>query len=281
MPAGITRANRTVLDSQGAFVAGNTRRTVRRTPTNCFGIRSSRLGAFGPRAAGGRLELWWCTPTTSGSRASRGRSRRQRRPRSFRERRAHRAVFSVSRRIETAPLSERHPKGGTRAAPRKPKPRAESWPSGLPTARGDGRRSSWIETTCADPASPRIEPGPLLERRPKGGSLVAARGLKLLARRWSSGRPRARCDDPLVTRRETTRADLRRCGPSRVRHLRRAPSRGRRGGGSPQVGAPRPKVAFGPLDGGVGRPPGDSTRANARNLRRRRPGRVRYQRAAP
>jgi hypothetical protein len=50
MLAGITRANRTVLDSQGAFVAGNSRRTVRRTPTKRFGTRSSRLGAFGPRA---------------------------------------------------------------------------------------------------------------------------------------------------------------------------------------------------------------------------------------
>jgi hypothetical protein len=49
MSAGITRTNRTVLDSQGAFVAGNSRRTVRRTPANCFGTRSSRLGAFGPR----------------------------------------------------------------------------------------------------------------------------------------------------------------------------------------------------------------------------------------
>jgi hypothetical protein len=50
MSAGITRTSRTVLDSQGAFVAGNSRRTVRRTPTIRFEARSSRLGALGPRA---------------------------------------------------------------------------------------------------------------------------------------------------------------------------------------------------------------------------------------
>lgn len=47
MSAGITRTDRTVLDSQGAFVAGNTRRTVRRKLATCLGLGRRDSG---PRA---------------------------------------------------------------------------------------------------------------------------------------------------------------------------------------------------------------------------------------
>jgi hypothetical protein len=229
MPAGITRANRTVLDSQGAFVAGNTRRTVRRTPTSCFGPGRRDSGPSGREPPGGRLEPWWCTPTTSGSRASRGRSRRQRRPRSCRERRALRAVCRVTEARAGSAARTSPPKVAGRQQPADRNSCVRSWPSGLPRARG-GRsagelasgRSAWRPRRRG---SNRVR---FRSAAPKGGTKGAARGPKRPTRRWSPGHSTVRWDGPRVIRGETTRAELCRCGASRVRHPRRSPSGVRR-----------------------------------------------------
>jgi hypothetical protein len=229
MPAGITRASRTVLDSQGAFVAGNTRRTVRRTPTNCFGPGRRDSGPSGREPPGGRLEPWWCTPTTSGSRASRGRGRRQRRPRSCRERRALRAVCRVSEDQAGSAARTSPPKVAGRQQLADRSPCVRSWPSGLPKAGGDGQRVSWSrdEARGVRVAEDRVgsasgAPPPKAARReqPAGRSAPSVK--------WSPGHPTVRWDGPRVVRRETTHAELCRCGASRVRHPRRSPSGVRR-----------------------------------------------------
>jgi hypothetical protein len=192
MPAGITRASRTVLDSQGAFVAGNTRRTVRRTPTNCFGPGRRDSGPSGREPPGGRLEPWWCTPTTSGSRASRGRGRRQRRPRSCRERRALRAVCRVAEDRVGSAARTSPPKvaGRQQLADRSPlRPKLAFGPS--QGEGGDGQRVSWSrdEVRGVRVAEDRVgsasgAPPPKAARReqPAGRSAPSESGLRATRR---------------------------------------------------------------------------------------------------
>jgi len=92
MPVGDTRAVPTVKDSQGAFVAGITRRTVRRTFTFHFETARRRAGPSG-LARRWALELWRCTPAISGTHVSRGRCWRKRRHRSPCKRCALRAAL--------------------------------------------------------------------------------------------------------------------------------------------------------------------------------------------
>jgi hypothetical protein len=135
-------------------------------PPTASGPGRRDSGPSGHEPLGGHLEPWWCTPTTSRSRASRGRSRRQRRPRSPREQRALRAVCRVTEdragSAARAPPKRWHDGSSSQAE-------ASRWKLALGPSNGeggDGRRVSWSETMCAVSASLRIEPGPQLERRP-------------------------------------------------------------------------------------------------------------------
>jgi hypothetical protein len=127
-----------VLNSQGAFVAGNTRRTVRRTPTNRFGFsrRSSWPSGHGRTrlarivvvhsdhfrvARFARLQL----AATSAAIASRVASSPER--------------TAVYRQVVPDQQPERRSKGGSTAAARRSKLLARRWSSGHPTAGSDGQ----------------------------------------------------------------------------------------------------------------------------------------------
>jgi hypothetical protein len=141
-------------------------------------LRDSVVEARGPRASRGSDQLgsWWCTPTVSGSRASRGRSWRKRRPRSLRERRALSEQHFRVRRIGSGLSPERRSQGGSKVAACGLELFVGWWSSDHCSALGEGRWVIRHETTCAEPASLRIGLSLSPERRSQGGSKVALTG---------------------------------------------------------------------------------------------------------
>jgi hypothetical protein len=140
----IERCRTLKAPSSRAILGG---RCGRRPPT----LRGSVVDARGPRAARGdsQLEPWWCTPTTSGSRASRGRRRRQRRLRSLTRTASLPSEHSAPWRIASGPAARRSPSRVARErrlARRNRRRRPVFGPANGEWRRQRGNRS---ETTCA------------------------------------------------------------------------------------------------------------------------------------
>lgn len=158
-------------------------------------LRGSAIEARDPRVTsrGCQLESWWCTPTTSGSRASRSRSRRQR----WRWPHANSELLRAFRRV-TADRSG--------SLPRSRHPRVVRWrqianPSFEPksglragqrfegtASESKARRCAWYP--CHDGSRQVRCPS----ATPTGGSTAAAREPNLRAGIRSSDRPMA-CGD--------------------------------------------------------------------------------------
>lgn len=111
-------------------------------PPTASGPGRRDSGPSGHETLDGRLELWWCTPTTSGSRASRGRCRRQRRSRSACEQRALRAVCRVTEDRAGSAATPPPPKVAGRQQPPVEASRQKS-ASGPSDGAGGRPRVSW------------------------------------------------------------------------------------------------------------------------------------------
>jgi hypothetical protein len=159
-------------------------------PPNASGPGRRDSGPSGHEHLADHLESWWCTPTTSRSRASCGRSRRQRRPRSSREQRALRAVCRVTEdragSAARAPLKRWHDGGSSQAE-------ASRWKLALGPSNGEGGRPAG-ELDRDDVCGVRVA-------EDRAGSAIGAPPPKA-ARRWQPAGRSASLDGGLRATRQ-------------------------------------------------------------------------------